>query len=70
MSPREVKREIKKLVYEKPVLVGLGDTLTLGAGLCTPGSYESGACSPGNSAGGNCLSGSSPKRNCYTGTYK
>jgi len=30
VSPKEVKREIKKLIYEKPVLIGLGDTLKLG----------------------------------------
>ena len=41
MSPKEVKKEIKKLVYEKPVLIGLGDTLNLGLGAnCSNGSHD------------------------------
>ena len=71
MSPKEVKKEIKKLVYEKPVLIGLGDTLNLGAGACLPfGSYDSGNCATGNSANKNCGPGSSPKLLCSTGTLK
>ena len=70
MSPKEVKRENKKLVYEKPVLIGLGDTLNLGTGRRTNGSYDAGNCTPGHSAASNCGVGYSPVKNCITGTWK
>lgn len=70
MSPREVKKETKKIIYEKPVLIGLGDTLTLGAGACGSGSYDSKNCAVGHSAASNCLPGYAPLANCNTGTWK
>jgi hypothetical protein len=70
VSPKEVKKENKKLVYEKPVLIGLGDTLNLAAGACASGSYDLNNCGMGNSANKNCGPGSSPKLLCSTGTLK
>jgi len=70
VSPKEVKRENNKLVYEKPVLIGLGDTLPLGAGGCTSGSYDSGQCRSGHSAASHCNIGYSPGGNCVAGTWK
>ena len=70
MSPKELKRENKKLIYEKPVLIGLGDTLNLGAGKCGSGSYDGGNCQPGHSAGSHCLDGFSPVGNCNVGPWK
>jgi hypothetical protein len=71
VSPKEVKKENKKLVYKKPVLIGLGDTLDLGAGACTSGSYFGGKCAVGHSATGNCQNGFSALGSiCGTGTWK
>jgi hypothetical protein len=71
VSPKEVKKEIKKLIYEKPVLIGLGDTLNLGAGaVCGEGSYYGGRCTAGHSATGNCQDGYAPLGNCGNGVWK
>lgn len=74
MSPKEVKRENKKLIYEKPVLIGLGDTLNLGMGAnCTNGSYASppgGTCNTGHSAKYCGAFGYAATNSCSTGTWR
>jgi hypothetical protein len=70
VSPKEVKKEKKKLVYEKPVLIGLGDTLNLGAGACNGGSTNtSGDCTNGTTANvGKCKKGTVASTGCQSGT--
>jgi hypothetical protein len=67
VSPKEVKRENKKLVYEKPVLIGLGDTLDLGLGACAQGSLVTGDCTPGYTPSSKCTTGFSPSK-CSPGS--
>jgi hypothetical protein len=70
VSPKEVKKEIKKLVYEKPVLIGLGDTLNLGLGAgCRSGSYDAGTCNVGHSATACQPTGMAAINSCKTGTW-
>jgi hypothetical protein len=70
VSPKEVKKEIKKLVYEKPVLIGLGDTLTLGAGDCLSGSTNvTGDCNDGSTAtAAKCKKGTVAGTACQSGS--
>jgi hypothetical protein len=72
VSPKEVKKEIKKLVYEKPVLIGLGDTLNLGMGAkpCNDGSHLAGSCTTGSYAGQDCVPGYTPTGVCNPGGGK
>ena len=72
MSPKEVKRENKKLAYEKPVLIGLGDTLNLGMGgpKCQNGSHATNTCITGSYATSNCTIGFTPTGTCVTGGGK
>jgi len=71
VSPREVKREIKKLIYEKPILIVLGDTLTLGTGKCQSGSYDAGTCSSVGHSAATCQpTGYGAITKCQSGTWK
>jgi SynChlorMet cassette protein ScmA len=69
--PRQLKRENRKLIYEKPILIVLGDTLNLGTGKCNAGSYDAGNCNTqGHSAASNCNTGYSPGVLCKTGVWR
>jgi hypothetical protein len=57
---------VKKMKYEKPVLIRFNVRGETGTGRCNPGSGDSGSCTDGIAASGKCQTGNSAAGLCRT----